>query len=138
MEDYVPLSVLRMVYDSSRKLYSLRIMASIRPSALAEITSVFAKHNINILCIELGARSTSDERGTAFLVVDFTKSAMDVEQIIKELEGLPSVLEVKLMDPSIPGLIIDTGHFPLIIGPWRGIIFRVEFSSTLSKALGEN
>ncbi len=118
-----PLNIARVVMAFGRRLIGFKIDMINKPGSLASVLAVTAKHNLNVLCSVVAALSPSDEQASMFLVLDATEAAVEPKILFEELKGLPDVLDIKMAEPEIDGLLIDPFHFPILVGGWRGMIY---------------
>ncbi|HDJ26126.1 MAG TPA: hypothetical protein ENF34_02295 [Candidatus Bathyarchaeota archaeon] len=82
------------------------------PGALACVVEEIARWRINILSGHISALP-GEEHGYATFFADLTGLALDVDAILDGLRSLDVVEDVHILEPELPGMIIDVAHFPL-------------------------
>mgnify|MGYP000232785287 CR=1 FL=1 len=127
-----PLDIVRAVYLPGRKLYGFVIFLKNIPGALAKTSRVFWKNSINILyCNTVSKGEISD----SFFICDFTFSKAATDEIIKQLKNVSEVLEVTVIEPIVPGFLIDYVHFPILLAGKRCLIVRQEIMKEMTKGM---
>ena len=79
-------------------------------SALAEIASKMAKHDINILSGSI-ITEPDEEIGVVTMFLDLTGLSITVDQIVKELRALDMVLDVRVVAREFSGAIVNMGTY---------------------------
>lgn len=112
--EFYPLLLSNIMFVKDRDIRGIYITAKNVPGALAEITSLFARYNLNIISINF-TPSIKEEDILLFFTVDFTNSAIELKDIITKLKGLGKVCDAWAVKPYIRGsLLVDEMHFPII------------------------
>ncbi len=111
----------RILYLPGRKLYGYWMLLENIPGILAEVSNVFAEENINIVKVLV----TSVEEGAdSLFYCDFTDTETDPIRLLRDLKKIKVVKIIRLIEPTIPGLLIDNIHFPIMISRGRYTINR--------------
>ena len=100
------------IYGPGRRLAHLDITLKNVPGALAKVASLLGLMQVNILSGHITAFPGREE-GHVSVFIDLTGVYSSLEEVKAQLEKLDVVIEVKAFEPEIPGIIIDTAHFPL-------------------------
>ena len=82
------------------------------PGALAKVADKMAKHGINILSGHTTALP-GEELGYVTFFADLTGLDIDMSAFLEQLRSMDVVENVVMLEPEIPGLIVDVAHFPL-------------------------
>jgi len=116
----IPLQVQKFIYHPGRRLYGLVITGISKPGVLATISSLIAERGLDIpYCTSIAVRT--GERGGILLIVDFTDSDAEPEELAEKLKTLEFVESVSLIKPFIDGLLIDDATFPIMLGRRRAL-----------------
>ena len=114
-EKLYPLLLSNIVFVKDRDIKGIYIIAKNVPGALAEITSLFARYNLNIISINFTPSVRKEEDIPLFFTIDFTNSTMKLENIVSKLKSLEKVSDAWAVKPYIRGsLLVDEIHFPII------------------------
>ncbi len=133
--EHVPKDVLALEYNPEKKLAHFVVTLRNVPGALEFSAAIATKHKVNILSGFHHAPSASSQAFWSFFA-DFTDAGIGPNELAKELEFLPSTVEVRFKVPR-KGLLIDSFHFPLRWGGQRAIILRTEsIASIFSRIMG--
>lgn len=108
-----PLLLSNLILVDGKPIYGLYILARNVPGALAEISSILAKYNINIVAINFTPSIEEKEEVLLFIAADFKNSDIGPNDIVKELLKLDKVI---MADPVKPRLrwLVDERHFPIV------------------------
>lgn len=131
----IPLDISRMIYSPRRLIYGFLVKNKNIPGVLAKTSAIFAKNKVNIVNCIVSITSPEALVVTELFFCDFTECKIKPEEIKEELEKLKEVINVKLIKPILPGLLIDNVHFPLYVAHNRSVVFRLEILSGLIKGL---
>lgn len=135
-EENKALDIGRVTVDKYRKIYGFMILAKNVPGSFYSILKTFAKNKLNIVYVST-SKPTFEEYANLLLYVDFTYSKVRPETIVKELNKNDNVRSARSMKPVVEGIIVDTIHFPLIIGGKRAIVLRKPIFKALIKGFRE-
>ena len=83
------------IYSSGRSIYEINLDLKDRPGAIASVTSLLARHNVNIIATRCTTIMRGEE-GNCIIVADFSMASEDVEVIRRQLEDLEMVIQVNL------------------------------------------
>ncbi len=100
------------IYAPGRRVAHLHITLKNVPGALARVTSLLEAMRVNILSGHITALPGRPE-GHVSIFVDLTNSYSSLDEIRAQLEKIDVVIGVRAFEPEMPGIIIDTAHFPL-------------------------
>jgi len=129
-----PLDIVRAVYLPGRKIYGFIISMRNVPGALAKTSKVFWKNGINILyCIGVSKEEISDN----LLICDFTFSRVVPKEILQQIREVEDVIEVTIIEPIMPGFVIDYVHFPILLAGKRCLIIRQELMREIMNGVRE-
>ena len=93
-------------------IFLLELLLKNRPKALARISAVLGDYNVNILSSIIDAPVDSKEaKMLSFIECSRVKAPLDL--IIEKLKELDVVLDVKVIKPNTPGLVINDLLYPL-------------------------
>ena len=126
------LDISTMIYVPNRKVYGFIILMKNYPGVLAEVSKVLYEYNVNIL--KLFATSNPEVADGIFFC-DLTESNVDLDELKSSLESLDEVIEVKIIKPIIPGLVIDNLHFPLLLYKIRCVILIEDILREMVKGM---
>ncbi len=134
-EEHVPKDVLSFEFGPDRKLAHFVVRMKNTPGALEVSSAIATRHKVNILSGFHHAKSDSNHAFWSFFA-DFTGTEISPDELAKELEFLPSTVEVRFKIPR-RGLLIDSFHFPLRWGGQRAILMRTDsLASIFSRITG--
>ncbi len=102
----------------------VRITLKNVPGALAKVASLMAKYNINILSSILDA-PLGAPKATMISFIDYSKIKAPLEQVIGELKELNDVLEVDVIKPQLPGLIVNELFYSLTCLDDRCVLIHI-------------
>jgi len=108
----------------NRKLVEFSIELANNPGALAEVATVLSKHKVNLLT------GLHDSEHWSFFA-DVTQIDSSVDEIVKEISSLAPVRSVSIGQGLPEGIIVDTLHEQLTLGPFRAIIARADVMSSI-------
>ena len=123
-------------YSKDGYLFQFAVKLENVPGAIAEVANLLFSSGISILHGFHTAYPNGKEAIWGFFA-DLKNSNMKVENVIKEIEKLDVVLEVKFSKPIIDGLIIDELHFPIMVLDERSIVMKVKTFAGCFKRLYE-
>ncbi len=118
----VGLDLSRLAYIPNRRVYALSIVASKRPSIIADVSSVFAKYGVDILYFISSTVYINTDVMSAVVFADFTDSGISPSKLVQELKELNGVMSVEVLEEIVPGLVVDSYHYPLMVGGFRAIV----------------
>ncbi len=110
-----PLSIVRRILTPDKNIHALAVTLKNVPGALMQVLNVMYKYEINIIGVIGCSLKKGDSYGTAFLVIDSTKSNKSYDEILNEISEQPLVMKVFNLERPIPLLVLDNYHYPLII-----------------------
>ena len=112
-------------YSEDGELFQLAIKLKNAPGSVAEIANILCSKHVNFLH---GFHTVCPGREEAVwgLFIDLKESNTKIENLVKEIEGLESTIEVKFSRPIIDGLIVDNLHFPMMVMGERSIVMRID------------
>jgi len=112
-------------YSEDGELFQFVVKIRNVPGAIANVANILFSKGINILH---GFHTAYPDRKEAIwgFFADLKDSNEKVENLIKEIEGLDTTLEVKFSKPIIDGLIVDKLHFPVIVLNERSIVMKIK------------
>jgi predicted hydrocarbon binding protein len=134
---YASKEVFTGIYSPKRKLIEFSIRKKNIPGSLAAISKVIADLNINLLSGFITAYPDEPTSRLTF-VADLTGLDIDAEDVVKKLNALDVVLDVRYELPEIEGLMVDCMHFPLLAIKERSVLFRVETMKNMLERLYAN
>lgn len=108
----------------NRKLVEFSVELANTPGALAEVATILSKHKANILT------GFHDSEHWSFFA-DVTQIDSSVDEITNEISSLTPVRRVSIGQELSEGIIVDTLHQQLMLGPFRAIISRVDVMSSI-------
>jgi len=123
-------------YSKDGYLFQFAVKLKNAPGAIAEVAKFFSSKHINILQGFHMVCSNPEEAVWGFFA-DLKGSNVRVEDLIKEIKKLGSVLEVEFSGPIIDGLIVDELHFPITVLNERSIVMKVKTFAGCFKRLYE-
>jgi acetolactate synthase-1/3 small subunit len=82
---------------SAHRFHTLVVRVENKPGVLARVAGLFARRGFNI--VSLAVAPTDDDRFSRITIVVDVESA-PVEQIVKQLDKLVNVVEIRELDPS--------------------------------------
>lgn len=109
-----PLLISNLYFTKDRKLIGFHIRAVNKPGALAKISSVYERFNVNIIAIVFSSRIDIGKTTAIFVSTDFTGLEIKPEKVKQELEKLSDIKEVKIVKPQLSQLLIAPYHFPIV------------------------
>ena len=109
-----PLLLSNLYFIQREKLVGFHIVAVNKPGALAKISSVLGKYNVNIVAIVFSSRIKLGEKASIFIITDFTYSKMKPKEIEDKLKELDVAQHVNLVKPQLPKILVDPHHFPVV------------------------
>jgi len=112
-------------YSEEGELFQFAVKLKNTPGAISEMVNLLSSKGVNILHGFHVVCSGEKEAVWSFFA-DLKDSNERVENLIKEIEGLGSTLEVRFSRPIIDGLIIDELHFPIMVLGERSLVMKVE------------
>ena len=121
LQDHMPLDLGRIAIGG--KIYGFFVRTKAEPGAMARILLAASKFNLTIVNIY---NSTPAKRGlpASFLVFyDFTSSNVTPEEVKRAMESAVNNTVVEVIEPLLPGVIVDTKHYPLETLGERAMIF---------------
>jgi predicted hydrocarbon binding protein len=113
------------IYSPKKRLVEFSIKKKNVPGALLAITKVISELKINILSGYVTAYPDEPISMVSF-VADLTGLNLSVDEVVKKIQALDVVLDVKYAQPEIEGFMIDCMHFPLLALGEKSILFRLE------------
>jgi predicted hydrocarbon binding protein len=131
-EEYAPKRLFVYDYKPGGKLAHFMVQLSNATGMLAEVSLAIAKHNVGILS---GFHDAPPLRGDATwsFFADFAEADIEPELLANEIQSIPEVRNVR-WENSRNGLIVDTLHFPILLGTEKALIVRaVELSSLIDR-----
>jgi predicted hydrocarbon binding protein len=123
-DQHAPKDILAFEFCAERKLAHFVIQLKNVPGALEFSAAIATKHHVNILSGFHNAPSASSHAFWSFFA-DFTGADIGPSELAKEVEFLPSTVDVRFKVP-LNGLLIDSFHFPVRWGGQRAIVMRTE------------
>lgn len=124
----------RVLYIDGKKLFGYWMLLENVPGVLADVSKVFAEENVNIVRI---LAVSIDEVADALFYCDFTESIGDPYEVLERLSRAKGIREVQLIEPIIPGLLIDTVHSLILISGARYILVREDALGKFVKDMRE-
>ena len=122
----------RVLYLPGRRLYGYWMILENVPGTLAKVTNVFADEGVNIVKVLV----TSVEEGAdSLFYCDFTDVDVKPEKLAEDFRRMKVVKDIKLIEPIIPGLLIDNIHFPIMISKGRYVINREDCLRSFIKGM---
>src|SRR5208282_532142 len=133
--EHIPKDVLAFEFSPGKKLAHFVVAMKNTPGALEFSAAIATKHKVNILSGFHNAPSAASNAFWSFFA-DFTDATIGPGELAKELEFLPSTVQVHFKVPR-RGLLIDSFHFPLRWGGQRAIVMRTDsLTSIFSRITG--
>jgi len=83
------------------------------PGALGQVASEFARHGVNILSGYISAHP-GERLGYVTFFADITDAAVGLEELVSALRKLDMVVELEVRGAEVPGLMVNSAHFPLL------------------------
>ena len=114
----------------NRKLVEFSIELTNTPGDLAKVASVLSKHRVNVLT------GFHDAEHWSFFA-DVTQIDSSVDEIVNEISSLAPVRRVSIGQGLSEGIIVDTLHEQLMIGPFRAIVSRADVMSSILNRVKE-
>ena len=115
----------RMLVFQRRNLYGLAVFFSPQaveaPGILMSLTQVLAEKGISIFHI-VGSGRQPDGSYYMLLYVDFADK--DPYEVTKELYKVKYVEEIEVLEPVVPGIVVDTVTDRLMLADERAVILR--------------
>jgi len=113
------------VYSKNSEVFQFAIKLKNTPGAIAEMANFLFSRGIDILHGFHIACPGEKEALWGFFA-DLKNSVEGIEDLIKEIRGLDSTLEVKFSRPIFDGLIVDRLHFPILVLDERSMVMKVK------------
>jgi len=126
-----------MIYfiAQNRNLVGFELVLSNVPSALGKVSSLIASYGLNIEYLE--TRFLSEGEYGLFIIVDFTKSRIEPQDLLNKLRGIREyVLSVSLA-PTIRDIIYPPRFCIIDLGGIRAILLSVANIEGIIKGLRE-
>lgn len=112
------------IVPDGRKCVEFSIKLTNTVGALAQVASILIKHKVNI------QTGYHDAEQWSFFA-DITEIDMSLDGIVKEISSLAVVTRVILGKEVSGGVIPDTLHQQLVLGPFRFVIVRADFMNAI-------
>ncbi len=108
-----PLLLPNLVHVKNVNIVGLNITTKNNPGALAKITDILAKHDLNIVAINFPL-AINKEFVPLFIVIDLTNLNINLDDVLSKLKSLDVVTEVDVAELYFDGrLLVDQIHFPI-------------------------
>jgi predicted hydrocarbon binding protein/predicted amino acid-binding ACT domain protein len=109
-----------VIRSPNKKIYGFSILVENMIGVIGNIGKACAENHINI--INLKTSIINKELAHVFLAVDMTDALVEPSDFRSKLLGVEGVRDVEVINPILPGLLIDTTHYPLkLYGDTRSI-----------------
>ncbi|HIQ04057.1 MAG TPA: ACT domain-containing protein [Desulfurococcales archaeon] len=125
----MPLELNTLVHCNGRRIFGLNLRVKNRPGVLERIIRIISDRGLNIVAVLTSAPSPTAEEGLIFICVDFTGRESTKPHVVKEISSLDVVYDVKLVEPTIAGILYDESFFPIYLAGKRAII--LDYSSII-------
>jgi len=133
---FIPKEIFSGAYAPNKKIVEFYFKLKNIPGVIEKISSIMAKHKINILSGFHVAYPEKEEAIWSFFA-DFTNADIGVKEIIERIRSMNVALDMNLNEEKIDGLLIDNFHFPLLVLNERSITLRVDSLANIIKRLYE-
>jgi len=120
--------------SSGSKIILLKLTLENIPGALAKVAKVLADHGVNILSSIINA-SKGAQNATMISFVDYTRVQESIEELANKLRELNVVLDVTVVKPQMPGLIVNELLYPLSYMGVRVVCFHIACIGELLRQL---
>ncbi len=135
-EKYHPRVLPFLVNKPERTLTYFSVKSKASLGSVAEIASIFAQHNADILQIS-GYYNKGEETTRWCFILDLTDATIDSTQVTKEIksrQGVEEVIEANQVD----GLLFEPDHFPLLLGDEQAIAIHIATMKDIFQHLTKN
>jgi len=105
-------------------VFLLKLILKNIPGALAKVSTLMAKYNINILSSIIDAPLDS-AKAKMISFIECGKVKTPIDEVTSKLRGLDVVLDVEMVKPQHPNLIINDLMYPITFMGVRGILIHI-------------
>jgi len=106
----------------NRELYGLYVTLLNKPGVIQNLLKKLTKNRVRLVCINTPSMEFTRPHMTVFLVGDFTKAYVGIDDFIQKLRQDRTIVSIERASEITKGVIIDTKHFPLTIHDMRVIM----------------
>jgi len=135
-KNFIPKEIFSGTYSPDRKIVEFSFKLKNLPGVIEKISSIMAKHKINILSGFHVAYPDKEEATWSFFA-DFTNSDVEMKEIVERIRSMNFILDMNFNEEKINGLLVDNFHFPLLVLNERSITLRVDSFANIVKRLYE-
>ncbi len=119
----IPLDLGFVLRFPNRKIYGFSILTENIIGVIGDIGKVCAENNANIVNLKTNIETIEGGIAHIFLAVDITGINIEPSDLKSKLLSVRGVKEVEIISPILPGMLIDTTHYPLrMYGDKRSVI----------------
>lgn len=131
---FFPLNLPLMMAYEDGSVAEVSIVAKDVPGVMALVSSIMASKNINIIS---GFITPAGQPGKTVitLFIDYTKTGMMIESILKTLFSLKVVEDVNINTAIYKGLLIEQFGFPLLLAGRRQILVSLDCFNMMIKRM---
>jgi len=134
LEFYRKYNIGRVVFAEKGKPYFFDIILNPltldKPGVLHQLLGVFKSYNVNILAIKVSAPSREEEV-RVLVSADLSAAESLVKSIVRDLESVDGVAEVRYAPPLFNGVAVDAWSHPLVFASARAVIMDEHFFRSL-------
>ncbi|RLE66566.1 MAG: hypothetical protein DRJ38_01345 [Thermoprotei archaeon] len=113
MIEIKPLIIGNLVHVDNRDIKGIMVRLVNTPGALAEVLSILAKYNVDILAVNFPGMAATGKLGILFIIARLSES--DYEKVKSNIYRLDSVENVEIINPQIENfLLVDLYHLPIV------------------------
>ncbi|PLJ78001.1 hypothetical protein [Infirmifilum sp. SLHALR2] len=134
LEFYRQYNLGRMVFTEKGKPYFFEVTLSPyaldNPELLHRILAVFKSYGTNVLTLRVSAPSRGEEV-RVLVSADLSAAESLVKSIVRDLESVEGVVEVRYAPPLLNGVAVDAWSHPLVFAGARAVILDEHFFKSL-------
>lgn len=130
----MPLELNTLVCCNGRRILGLNLRVRNIPGVLERIVRVISGRGLNIVAVLTSIPSPIAEEALIFICVDFTGREDARLHVVREVSSLDVVYDVKLIEPTVAGILYDESFFPIYLAGKRAII--LDYSSIVGLIQG--
>jgi predicted hydrocarbon binding protein len=109
-----------VIRSPNKKIYGFSILTQNLTNVINSIGKICTENHINIINIKIN--TSWEEETHVFLAIDMTDTHIELPDFKSKLLNIEGIKDVEIINPIIPGLLIDTTHYPLKTYRGRAII----------------